>query len=89
MRTFFETAYIISRKGRNIETGSLERVFIGIIAVSRNCEILPSLFQRACISDLVVIYILTGAFHYVACYYIFRPGSCYLVLIYACRSKGR
>jgi hypothetical protein len=55
MRIFFETAYIISSKGRNIETGSLERGFMGIIAVGRNCEILPSLFQRACISDHVVI----------------------------------
>ena len=62
---------------------------MGMIAVGRNCEILPSLFERSCVIDVVVIYILTGAFHYVTCYYISRPGSCFLVLIYACHSKGR
>jgi hypothetical protein len=89
MRIFFETACIIHSKGRNVETGSLERIFTGIIAVGRNCEILPSLFQRACFSDCIVISILTSAFHYVTCYYTSRPGSCYLMLLYACHSKGR
>jgi len=85
----FETACIISSKGRYIETASLERVFMGIIAVVGKCEILPSLFQWACISDRVFfIYILTGAFHYVTCYYISRPGSCYLLLNYACQAKA-